>query len=138
MATDFEKSSAPAFGGKGRYRWDDSEIVTDTMLDDQAVLVKTRPGLVIVLGCAHRGIINTLLHACNLSNIDQIYAVIGGAHLISESDERVEKTIAALKELKVQKLGLCHCTGLKAISRLVQVFQDRFFFCNAGTIHTMP
>jgi metal-dependent hydrolase (beta-lactamase superfamily II) len=51
---------------------------------------------------------------------------------------RLEKTIAALKEFAVERLGLCHCTGPKATARLSQEFQDRFIFCNAGTVHEFP
>ena len=138
MTTDFEKKSIPAFGGLGRYIKDDSGIITDTVLDDMAIIVKTEVGLVVILGCAHRGIINTLRHARNITGIEKIYAVLGGAHLYSESSERVETTIAALKELDVQRMGLCHCTGLKAITRMVQEFGERFFFCSAGTIHQLP
>lgn len=138
MTTEFESKSVPAFGGLSRYMIDDSGINTDTILDDMAIIVKTEAGLVVVLGCAHRGIINTLRHARNITGIERIYAVLGGAHLISESSERVEKTIAALKELGVQKMGLCHCTGLKAITRMAQEFGERFFFCNAGTTHELP
>lgn len=138
ITTDFEKKSVPAFGGLGRYMIDDSGITTDTILDDMAIIVKTEAGLVVVLGCAHRGIINTLLHARIITGIERIYAVLGGAHLNSESNERVERTIAALKELDVQRMGLCHCTGLKVITRMAQEFGERFFFCNAGTTHQLP
>jgi 7,8-dihydropterin-6-yl-methyl-4-(beta-D-ribofuranosyl)aminobenzene 5'-phosphate synthase len=138
ITTEFEKKSTPAFGGLGRYMIDDSGITTDTILDDMAIIVKTEAGLVVVLGCAHRGIINTLLHARIITGIERIYAVLGGAHLNSESNERVERTIAALKELDVQRMGLCHCTGLKVITRMAQEFGERFFFCNAGTTHQLP
>jgi 7,8-dihydropterin-6-yl-methyl-4-(beta-D-ribofuranosyl)aminobenzene 5'-phosphate synthase len=138
MTTEFEDTSVPAFGGLSRYMIENSEIKEDTLLDDLAVIVNTEAGLVVVLGCAHRGIINTLYHARNITGVERIYAVIGGAHLISESSKRVEKTIAALKELDVQQMGLCHCTGLNTIARMAQEFGKRFFFCNAGTVHELP
>ena len=68
------------------------------------------------------------------SIIKTIHAVLGGAHLISASKERIRLTIAALKELDVPKLGLCHCTSLPAMSLLAQEFGDKFFFNIVGTI----
>jgi 7,8-dihydropterin-6-yl-methyl-4-(beta-D-ribofuranosyl)aminobenzene 5'-phosphate synthase len=105
----------------------------DKLLDDQALIIKTEPGLVVILGCAHRGIINTLYHAQKLTGVKTIYTVLGGCHLMDSTEERVWLTIAALKELGVQMLGACHCTGLQASAIMAQQFGDRFFFNNAGT-----
>jgi 7,8-dihydropterin-6-yl-methyl-4-(beta-D-ribofuranosyl)aminobenzene 5'-phosphate synthase len=107
-------------------------------MDDQALTIKTKNGLVVVLGCAHRGMINTLYHARQLTGEDKIYAVMGGSHLIGASEERLWQTIAALHELGVQRLGLCHCTDLKAISLLAQEFGEAFFFNRAGTVIEIP
>lgn len=106
----------------------------DMLPDDLALIINTKPGLVVVLGCAHRGIINTLYHAQQLTGIKKINTVVGGSHLISASEEQVWQTIATLKELGVQRLGLCHCTGLPATALLAQEFGDKFFFNNAGTV----
>jgi 7,8-dihydropterin-6-yl-methyl-4-(beta-D-ribofuranosyl)aminobenzene 5'-phosphate synthase len=105
----------------------------DKLLDDQALIIKTRAGLVVILGCAHRGIINTLYHARKLTGVKKIYMVLGGCHLIDATEERIYLTIAALKELEVQRLGVSHCTGLPAAAIMAQEFGDRFFFNNAGT-----
>lgn len=106
----------------------------DKLLDDQALIIKTEPGLVVILGCAHRGIINTLHHAQRLTGVKAIDTVLGGCHLKDASEERVWLTIAALKELGVQRIGVCHCTGLAASAIMAQEFGDRFFFNNAGTV----
>jgi 7,8-dihydropterin-6-yl-methyl-4-(beta-D-ribofuranosyl)aminobenzene 5'-phosphate synthase len=79
-----------------------------------------------------------LRHAQRVSGEEKIFAIIGGAHLVAESDERIEKTISAINELQIQKIGLCHCTGPRAISRMIAEFGDRFILCNAGTIHEFP
>ena len=133
MVTDFENVAPPLFGGTGRFIQGDTGLEPDEMRDDQALIISTEPGLVIVLGCSHRGIINTLYHAQRLTGVNQIHTIIGGAHLLTVSEERLQRTIAALKELGVQKLGLCHCTGLPAITALAQQFGDNFFFNNTGT-----
>jgi 7,8-dihydropterin-6-yl-methyl-4-(beta-D-ribofuranosyl)aminobenzene 5'-phosphate synthase len=105
----------------------------DKILDDQALIITTEAGLVVILGCAHRGVINTLYHARKLTGVDKIYGVYGGCHLINATEERVWLTIAALKELGVQQMGFNHCTGLVASSIMAQEFGERFLFNIAGT-----
>jgi len=106
----------------------------DKLRDDQSLIINTEPGLIVILGCAHRGIINTLYHAQQLTGVKQIYMVVGGCHLIDASKKRILETIAALKELGVQRLGVSHCTGMPAVLVMAQELGDRFFFNNAGTI----
>jgi len=115
------------------YVKDDAGLRPDQVMDDLAVIVKTRQGLVIVLGCAHRGMINTIYHAQQITGINKIYAVVGGSHLIGASEKCLWQTIDALRELDVQKLGLCHCTDLLAVSVLYQEFRESFFFNKSGT-----
>ena len=110
----------------------------DKLADDLAIIINTDLGLVVVLGCAHRGIINTLYHAQQLTGRKEIHTVLGGSHLISASEERIWLAITALKELGVQKLGLCHCTSLPAAALLAQEFGDKFFFNNTGTVLELP
>ena len=105
----------------------------DLVMDDQAVIVKTGTGLVVILGCAHRGMINTLYHARRITGLTAVRAVIGGSHLVGATEERVWQTIAALRELEVAKMGLCHCTDLPVMSVLVQEFGASFIFNRAGT-----
>ncbi len=105
----------------------------DPVLDDQAVIIQRDAGLVIVLGCAHRGMMNTIYHARRLTGEKRIVAVIGGSHLISASEERFWQTVAALRDLGSPRLGLSHCTDLKAISLLAREFGEDFIFNKAGT-----
>ena len=105
----------------------------DKMLDDQALIITTGAGLVVILGCAHHGIINTLYHAQKLTGVEAIQAVYGGCHLINATEERIWLTIAALKELGVQQLGFGHCTGLAASAIMAREFGERFLFNIAGT-----
>jgi 7,8-dihydropterin-6-yl-methyl-4-(beta-D-ribofuranosyl)aminobenzene 5'-phosphate synthase len=112
----------------------DSVLQPDQVMDDQGLIIKTEAGLIVILGCAHRGMINTLYHARQLTGEDKIYAVMGGSHLMNASEKRMEQTVAALRDLGVQKLGLCHCTDLRAIGLLAREFGEAFFFNNAGTV----
>ncbi len=127
MVTDFEEIE-PVFFVKQDSGWQ-----PDKLLDDQALIINAEPGLIVILGCAHRGPINTLYYAQQLTGVKSIHTVLGGSHLIHASEERIWLTIAALKELGVQRLGLCHCTGLPAIMLIAHEFEDKFFFNNAGT-----
>ncbi len=132
MQTDYEMVTSSLYVREGD-GWQ-----PDPILDDMALIIKTGLGLVVILGCAHRGIINTLYQAQQLTGVEKIHTIMGGAHLVGESEERVWKTIAALKELDIQRLGLCHCTGLPAISLMAQEFGERFFFNVTGTVIDLP
>lgn len=132
MQTDFETTASMFYVREGD-GWQ-----PDMVLDDLALIVKTGLGLVVIVGCAHRGIINTLYQAQQLTGVREIHTVLGGAHLVGESEERVWRTIAALKELDVKRLGLCHCTGLPAASLLAQEFGERFFFNVTGSVIEVP
>ena len=105
----------------------------DPLRDDQSLFIKTHRGLVIISGCAHRGIVNTLLHAQKLTRCEKIYGIVGGIHLFSASDQRIKSTMDKFKQLDIQKLGVSHCTGQSASSLLSDDFGDRFFYNHAGT-----
>ena len=109
-----------------------NELKPDELLDDQALIVKTGQGLVVILGCAHRGAINTIYHAQKLTGVKEMAMVLGGCHLIGTTEERIWQTVAALKELEVQKIGVSHCTGMTAAVIMAQEFGENFFFNNAG------
>ena len=111
------------------------EISRDKMLDDQALIIDHGDkGLVVVTGCAHAGIINTVKHAKKITGRDKIYAVTGGFHLINASDERIEKTIRSLRELGPEVIAPCHCTGDNALKKMKKAFEGRFIEINAGSI----
>lgn len=126
MVTDYEKIDANLHVKEGE------EFGPDPLGDDQAIFVKTELGLVVLLGCAHRGVINTLHHARELTGVESIHMVLGGTHLLRASEVQLELTIAELKAFGVQRLGVSHCTGMWAAARLAQEFGESFFFCNAG------
>lgn len=109
------------------------ELVGDKVLDDRGIFITTPKGLVIVLGCAHRGIINTINYAKKLTGVDQVHTVIGGCHLMNSDEERIWLTINALQDMGVQKIGVSHCTGLPAAAMMANAFGEGFFFNNAGT-----
>ncbi|MDD5326325.1 MAG: iron-sulfur cluster assembly scaffold protein [Phycisphaerae bacterium] len=117
----------------GAFFVDESCYTPDNLLDDQALFIKSPNGLIVVFGCAHSGVVNTLNYVTKLTGQDRIYAVIGGMHLLNASLERIEYTIEAFRQYQVQKIGPCHCTGVKAIEKFKEVFPDRCFICSVGT-----
>jgi 7,8-dihydropterin-6-yl-methyl-4-(beta-D-ribofuranosyl)aminobenzene 5'-phosphate synthase len=133
IVTDFEKVGEDYLLAKV-----DDGYQVDKFPDDRALIVKTDVGLAVILGCAHRCLINTLYHAQKLTGVKQIHTVVGGCHLVDASEERIKKTIAALKDLDVKKVGVSHCTGLRAGAMMAAEFGDEFFFNMAGTSVTVP
>lgn len=106
----------------------------DLVWDDQSVVIKTDNGLVVALGCAHSGIVNTLTYAREIAGEERIYAVVGGTHLGPAPVEQLQATIAALEALDIQRLGVSHCTGPRPAAALAAVFGDRFFYNGAGKV----
>jgi len=132
MITQYEKIDPPLCVKEG------GGLVSDPLRDDRALIIKTDDGLVVILGCGHRGIINTLYHARELTGVDVVHTVVGGTHLIQASEERVLLTAAALREFGVRRLGVSHCTGMPAAMTLAREFGDIFFFNNTGTRIAVP
>lgn len=120
------------------YRKEKGGLQPDSLPDDLALAVKTGQGLVVVMGCAHRGLINTIHHIQNLTGVEQVDTIVGGTHLFFASAEQVKQTARDLKKLGIQRLGVCHCTGLRAAAHLADEFGDIFFLNNAGTSFTLP
>ena len=117
---------------------ENNRLIKDLMTDDQALVIIADFGVVVVTGCAHRGIINTIRHAQKLSGSKPLYMVVGGYHLLNASAERIEKTISDLRETGIQYIGVSHCTGFAASARLAEEFGYSFFHNNTGTVINLP
>jgi 7,8-dihydropterin-6-yl-methyl-4-(beta-D-ribofuranosyl)aminobenzene 5'-phosphate synthase len=110
----------------------EGKLVPDPLWDDQSLVIESPEGLVLLLGCAHAGMINILEHAIDKTGQERVFAIIGGTHLDFASPPQVEETTAVLKKFKAEHIGVCHCTGLKAASRLLAEFREKFFFGMVG------
>lgn len=95
--------------------------VEDTVPEDTAVVVNTAEGLVVISGCGHAGIVNTLEHARRVIRDVPIEAAIGGFHLFGASDRELDWTAARLKAAGVRRLLGAHCTGIEAVFRVRQL-----------------
>lgn len=108
--------------------------VPDQFLDDQSLVLDTPKGLVIIFGCAHSGMINTINYVMEKTGGERIYALLGGTHLQFLTPEQLEESIEAVKKLAVEWIGVSHCTGMRASMRLAQEFGDRFFYGHVGAV----
>ncbi len=107
--------------------------MTDPFADDAALAIETAKGLVILLGCAHAGLINTVeWFRQNLDN-HRIHAIVGGTHLGPASDEQFSATVDYLAKLDFDRLGVSHCTGQIRSAQLYAKFPNKVFFANVGT-----
>ena len=122
----FEDTGGPFFR-------DEAGAQPDPLLDDQALYFDTQEGLVVLLGCSHAGVVNTLEHVRHLAAGRPIHTVLGGMHMHAASPERTEKTVAAFRRLDIQRLAPAHCTGLPAIAQLWTAFPGRCVPCAVAT-----
>ena len=113
----------------------DGKIEPDPIRDDQALAINLKEkGLVVISGCAHSGIINTVFYAKKITGIDRIHAVLGGFHLSGPSFEPIiEKTITEFKKIKPEVIIPMHCTGWEAIKRFSEKFPSSFVLDSVGT-----
>ncbi len=109
-------------------------IHPDPIKDDLSVILDTDKGLVIILGCAHAGLINIIEYALEKMNKDRIHAIIGGTHLGFSGDAQFEETVKVLDQFQIELLGVSHCTGLVKASMLQARLHERFFFGTVGTV----
>jgi 7,8-dihydropterin-6-yl-methyl-4-(beta-D-ribofuranosyl)aminobenzene 5'-phosphate synthase len=101
-------------------------LVNDYMPDDQALFVMVKnKGLVVITGCAHAGLINTIKQAQRVTGSSGVYAAIGGFHLAGASAERIKATIDELRKAGIKTIMPCHCTGKKAITKFSETFGNK-------------
>ncbi len=117
-----------------KIKLENGEYVQDYIKDDLSVIIKTSKGLVILLGCAHAGIVNIINYAIEQTGIDKIYAVVGGTHLGLADEKQIQKTLEIIDKYKIEKLGASHCTGLQIGAKLANMLKERYFFASVGSI----
>ena len=120
----------------GRYLFRDGDWQPDPLiLDDQAAVLHVRDkGLVVLTGCGHAGIVNIVRYAQKLTNVERVYAVIGGFHLNGPLFEPIiPATGDAFAELAPEVLVPAHCTGWRAIHALAARLPDAFIQNSVGT-----
>jgi 7,8-dihydropterin-6-yl-methyl-4-(beta-D-ribofuranosyl)aminobenzene 5'-phosphate synthase len=105
----------------------------DPLADDQALYIETTSGLVVIAGCAHAGIANTLDRVAELTGKNEIFGLVGGLHLWRATLQELEASGDAIGRRKLQVIAPCHCTGLGAHSYLRARFHSLVEDVGAGT-----
>jgi 7,8-dihydropterin-6-yl-methyl-4-(beta-D-ribofuranosyl)aminobenzene 5'-phosphate synthase len=131
--TEFEKGMPNALLER------DGRLEPDPISDDQALVMNLKEkGLVVVAGCSHAGIINTVLYAKKLTGVEKVYAVFGGFHLSGDFYEKIlAQTIDRLKALSPAVVVPMHCTGRKATELISREFPSSFVLNSVGSKITM-
>lgn len=130
MITEYEKIPETLFvkrAGKLEHDNFSEEIALFT-------IIKKR-GLVIISGCAHRGIVNTVKHVQKVTGIKKVCAIIGGFHLINASPEVIESTVNDIKAISPDYVIPMHCTGFEALRLFAQEMPEQFILNTAGTTY---
>ena len=115
---------------------DEGKMEADPLIkDDQAIILTVKnKGLVIITGCGHAGIINTINYAKELTGEDRIYCLLGGMHLSGGLFESIiGRTVEELERLKPKFIVPCHCSGLKAMIEISRKMPDAFIQNSVGT-----
>lgn len=109
------------------------DLVPDPIAEDANLLLDTASGPVLVLGCAHGGVLNILDHVRETFGIDRLHAVLGGTHLMFYDPEQIQAAIDTFEDFQVKRVGVSHCTGPQAGMILARHFGDRFQQAAAGS-----
>lgn len=128
--TDFEK------GMPGMEAWIGDEWIPDPFYDDQGLAVNIKgKGLVVLGGCSHAGIINTVKYLKKIAGVQEVHAVLGGFHLAGLNEKLIDPTINEMKAINPQYVVPMHCTGWKAINRFAREMQEQFILNSVGTTY---
>jgi len=113
------------------------KLEPDDFKGEQALFFNIKDkGLVVVSGCAHAGIVNTVQHIRNISGIQKVHAILGGFHLVNAQEETIWNTIADIQEINPDILAPMHCTGFEALVAFSSAMPDAFILNIAGTRYT--
>jgi len=131
LSGEVPRVTAFEIGDRGLY-CDSTGQDIDSTPDDQTLILDTDRGLVLLMGCCHAGVVNTLEHVAHCMNRRDVYAIIGGTHLGFCSREQLETTISTLKSWHIRKVAASHCTGFAAASYLSIKMPKEFQIANVG------
>lgn len=112
----------------------EARYVLDPIEDDASLLIDCEGSAVLVLGCAHSGILNILDHVENKMGIKKLQAVVGGTHLKFFDAIDLPRVIERLESLSIDLIGVSHCTGQRAAAELAAHFGDRFISASTGMV----
>ena len=108
------------------------ELVPDTVPDDACLVADVPQGPLVLLGCCHSGLGNTLFHLRERLGLASVHTIVGGLHLTDASGSALEETVAILHEFDVRRLFVGHCTGNTALSALGTSFSGTTVVTGSG------
>ena len=109
-------------------------VFSKMCIRDRSMWFETDKGLVILLGCCHSGIVNTVNYIRKVSGVEKVSGIVGGMHLIRANEERMKNTLEAMKSWNLDWLIPCHCTGDKAMQQMKDYLGDKVTFGCTGTV----
>jgi len=113
----------------------DGKEMPDLIEDDLSVIFHLKDDSVVILtGCCHSGIVNTVNYAVSLTGSSSVVGIVGGLHLHDASSERLDSTTEHLRQYPLSVLGPCHCTGLRGRAALMYAFGESFKDVGAGSL----
>jgi 7,8-dihydropterin-6-yl-methyl-4-(beta-D-ribofuranosyl)aminobenzene 5'-phosphate synthase len=128
MVTEYEKGQPSLLIKQG------DQYIQDFFVGEQAMVMNLKgKGLIVLSGCAHRGIVNAVIQAQKISGIEKVHAVIGGFHLTNAKPEIIQKTIADIKALSPEYIVPTHCTGFPATTAFSKEMPEQFVLSTVGT-----
>lgn len=107
-------------------------------LVEQSLVLTTPKGIVVIIGCAHPGILNIVRRAKEITGEDKVYLVMGGFHLLGKSSSRLTEILKEFRRLSVQKVAPCHCTGDEARRMFKKEYGEDFIECGLGVRINLP
>ncbi len=129
--TSYEKISASSQIKRGE------KLEQDDFRGEQALFFNVRgKGLVVISGCAHAGIVNTVKQAQKVAGMDKLHAVMGGFHLTNAKPEVIQNTVADIKAMKPAHIVPAHCSGFETMVAFRKEMPDAFTLNTAGTKYT--
>jgi 7,8-dihydropterin-6-yl-methyl-4-(beta-D-ribofuranosyl)aminobenzene 5'-phosphate synthase len=113
----------------------DAHVCADVVEDDQALVVQIADGIIVLVGCSHAGVVNSIRHAIELTGKERVLGVFGGFHLgfPGVPEEKTRATIEALREIGVEMLCPMHCTGMHAMMEMRRALPEQFVMNCTGT-----
>ncbi len=126
-----KKISEDPMAGK-RFRLCKGEYVEETFPEEQALAINTAEGLVLVLGCTHNGLENTVDEAMRVTGAKRLHSIIGGLHLVGVSEKRLAEASEYLRSVGVENMVSCHCTGQRELAIMYRHLGEKCRFNCVG------
>lgn len=129
--TEYEKARSTLLIARNEH------LETDDFKGEQAMIFSVKnKGLIILSGCAHAGIVNTVKHAQKITGISTVHAIMGGFHLLDAPMEDIKKTVEDIKFIEPQHVIPMHCTGYDAMVQFYREMPEQFILSTAGSRFT--